>query len=174
MKKFSEKLKDMLYASIDYLIMLSIIVAVVLIIGWRLDILFQEDVISSVIGENTEIEEPKKDKNIAHDIIEDEEKPKDDMDTENTKDDTNENNTEETKPKEKSKKIKIEIPEGSFPAQIASILQSNGIIENNTDFIKKAVDLQLDTQLKSGVFTISDDDSLEKIVKIIAKKEPSN
>lgn len=52
--KFWEKIKDFLYDSIDYIIMLIVIIAVVCIISWRLDILFVNNGANSTLTKNIE------------------------------------------------------------------------------------------------------------------------
>ena len=51
---FWEKFKDFLYNSIDYIIMLIVIIAVVCIISWRLDILFVNNGANSTLTKNIE------------------------------------------------------------------------------------------------------------------------
>ena len=43
MNKITEKFKDILYDTFDYFVMIGIVLAVVAIIGWRLDVLFASD-----------------------------------------------------------------------------------------------------------------------------------
>ena len=45
--KFYDKFKDFLYDSIDYLFMITILVIVIGVIGWRLDVLFEKDTVSA-------------------------------------------------------------------------------------------------------------------------------
>lgn len=176
MKKFFDKIKDILYASVDYLMMLAIIVAVVLIIGWRLDILFQKDVLASISGNPVEVESQEKDlpkENTNNEVLEDDNELE-----ENLKDRNQENNSNNAdlnnKNIEDAKSIQVKIPEGSLPSEIASILKSMNLIEDKDEFVKKAIDLKLDTKLKSGTFSISENSSLEKIIKIISKQESGN
>ena len=63
MKNFLEGIKDMLYDSIDYIIMIGIIGIVVLVIGWRLDLLFAKDALdvppkNDVVIEDNEDKKP--------------------------------------------------------------------------------------------------------------------
>lgn len=201
MKKVFEKIKDILYASIDYLIMLSIIVAVILIIGWRLDILFQKDGLTNIPSENIEVENQedkielskedfKKDKNERNNGNLQKNSEKDLETMKNSEEKNSENiskdnlNIDIRKPENKGiiaedkdileNMIEINIPEGSFPSEIASILESNELIEDTTEFIKKSVDLNLDTKFKSGTFLIPENSSIETIAKIISKQESGN
>lgn len=162
----------MLYGCIDYLIMISIIAAVVLIIGWRLDILFQKDVLASVTGDEIRVENPKVEKDHVgknEEVIVD--KLPDDEETIEAE------KIEEIKPVEiveEANNIKINIPDGALPGQIGSILQTKGLVANSSDFTKKAVELKLDTKLKSGSFIIPDNASIDTVVQIISKQKPSN
>lgn len=63
---FWEKLKDFLYNSIDYIIMLIVIIAVVCIISWRLDILFVNNGANSTLTKN--IENNNDDKKVVENI----------------------------------------------------------------------------------------------------------
>lgn len=130
MNNFFERLKDILYDSIDYIIMLAIIVGVVFVIGWRLDVLFAKDNLDNepkdqIIVETPKdpIEEPKED-----DILEE------NLDTEGEILDNEENKPEdnlEKAPKEEEITIvTINIPEGSLPSKIGSILESNGLVSS--------------------------------------------
>ena len=47
MKSFFEKLKDILYDCVDYIIMILVIIVVILIINWRLGGLFAKDAIET-------------------------------------------------------------------------------------------------------------------------------
>lgn len=63
---FWEKFKDFLYNSIDYIIMLIVIIAVVCIISWRLDILFVNNGANSTLTKN--IENNNDDKKVVENI----------------------------------------------------------------------------------------------------------
>ncbi len=167
MKKFFDWLKDVVYDSIDYIIMFVIIISVVLVIGWRLDILFANDA-SDIPHKNiivsNEDNPPKVDNP--------EEEPSDVVET---PDDVEIPKGVETPPVVTpdpsivGQTIKITIPAGSLPSKIGSILESNGLVSNKNDFVKKAQQLKLDTKLKSGNFTIAKNISIEEVLKIITK-----
>ena len=170
MNNFFERLKDILYDSIDYIIMLAIIVGVVFVIGWRLDVLFAKDNLDNepkdqIIVETPKdpIEEPKED-----DILEE------NLDTEGEIVDNEENKPEdnlEKAPKEEEIAIvTINIPEGSLPSKFGSILESNGLVSSKNDFVIKAQEMNLDRSLRSGKYEIKKNSSLEEIVKIIARR----
>ncbi len=170
MNNFFERLKDILYDSIDYIIMLAIIVGVVFVIGWRLDVLFAKDNLDNepkdqIIVETPKdpIEEPKED-----DILEE------NLDTEgeilDNEEDKPEDNLEKAPKEEEITIVTINIPEGSLPSKIGSILESNGLVSSKNDFVIKAQEMNLDRSLRSGKYEIKKNSSLEEIVKIIARR----
>lgn len=157
MKKFYEVVKDILYDSIDYIIMIGIVGIVILIIGWRLDLLFAKDALD-VSSHNIPIEE-NNDKDSNQNLDNDnEENPTD-------KNDNDKNKSEETN----DEIIKITIPSGSLPSKIGSILEDNGLVSSKADFVLKAQELKLDTKLKSGNYEIKSNSSIEEILTILTK-----
>ncbi len=187
MKNFLEGIKDMLYDSIDYIIMIGIIGIVVFVIGWRLDLLFAKDA-SDVPSKNDIIVEDNKDNKDIKDnedkkpdsTIDNqdqmaEEKPNNETQDENPNDkdiveSTPENPDNDSKEPTDGKIVKITIPAGSLPSKIGSILESNGLA-SKTEFVQKAQELKLDTKLKSGDYEIKTGSSIEDIVKLIADKK---
>lgn len=232
--KLWEKIKDFLYDSVDYIIMLTIIIAAVAIISWRLDLLFVNNGANSNLtkelesASNKENENPETNNNTENtDNIENKENTEN---TENTKDNevatgtgennkestndtvTDNNNTENTNDaknteneaisnentadnngKEKTnadnntastetttaenkentqaesnEEIKLFIPHDALPKKVGQILAEKGLVSSAEDFVKKTVEMKLDTKLKSGDFKIKKGLSLEQIVKIIA------
>lgn len=144
MRRILEGIKDLIYDSIDYIIMLCIIGLVVVVIGWRLDILFTDDLTDNPV-----------------------------VDIENNKD-TTQNNPDNIKKNTKnlsntSDIVKVIIPTGSLPSKIASILEAKGLISSTSDFIEKSEEMNLDTKLKSGNYEIKQGSNLKEIVEIIAK-----
>lgn len=167
MKKIFECIKDILYDSIDYIIIIGIIGIVVFVISWRLDLLFAKDKLDIL----------PKDKIVVNDNIDNktdpiinnqEEKPDDNEAVENTPEEP-----EETKvtveESGNGKIVKITIPAGSLPSKIGSILESNNLVSSKADFVQKAQELKLDTKLKFGEYEIKSGSSLEEILKIITK-----
>lgn len=169
-----EKLRDILYDSIDYVFMLAIIVVVALVIGWRLDVLFAKDALeippSTVIVDNSDRPQ------------DGEEEPSEDPGTETPGDPSGEQPQEEPStapaaepqptqppPSPQTQSVKIIIPEGSLPGKIGLILEENGVVASSRDFLAKVVEMKLDTKLKSGTFTIQKGLSIEEVVKIITK-----
>lgn len=162
MKKFLDWLKDFVYDSIDYIIMFVIIVSVVVVIGWRLDVLFANDAIDipnkNIIVSNEDTP-PKVDPSDIVETPDDVEVPKD-VETPPVVN---------PEPSTVGKTIEITIPAGSLPSKIGSILESYGLVSNKNDFVAKAQQLKLDTKLKSGNFTIAKNISIEEVLKIITK-----
>ena len=160
MKKFLEGLKDLLYDSIDYIIMFGIIIGVVFVIGWRLDVLFAKDALDMPNKEDIIVEENKNNTNKNEGTKD----TNNEENAENNKEDKNGNNSATT-----NEIVKINIPAGSVSAQIGSILESHGLVSSKDDFVQKAQELKLDTKLKSGDFEINKNSSIEDILKILSK-----
>lgn len=171
MKKLLDFLKDFLYDSVDYIIVIGIVGLVVIIIGWRIDLLFANDVLSS-IDEPGLVVDNDLDKDIdnlpLHDGGDNDHVSSDKTDGEDTDkpDQTPDNNSGST---ENPATVMISIPSGSLPSNIASILESKGLITNKDEFIRKSQELKLDTKLKSGNFNIALNTSLEDIIYLISK-----
>lgn len=184
MKNFFDWFKDLIYDSIDYVIMLLIIVSVVFVIGWRLDVLFANDATDippkeSIISENKPDKGEKDPKEDDSPLI----IPVEDPELEPTNPDSNGTDVNPVveaplaDPVPETPKvdnptvttINITIPPGSLPSKIGSILESNGLATNKNDFVKKAQELKLDTKLKSGNYKIPSNSSVEEILNIITK-----
>ncbi|KGG80318.1 hypothetical protein Y919_06820 [Caloranaerobacter azorensis H53214] len=175
MNNFIEKFKDFLYDIIDYIIIISIIVIVIGIIGWRLDILFADNTVKTPIADSKVVDN--NNTSIDNDTSKDIADTKDDAEIntpiQNDKQDSqtisnnpdkniNSDNTQNTKV------ITINIPKGSLGPAIADILLKEGLIDSKTEFLNRAKELKLDTKLKAGSFKIESNSSLDKIIKIIA------
>ncbi|MBC8588729.1 hypothetical protein [Paratissierella segnis] len=186
MKNFLEKAKDILYDSIDYVIMFVIILVVVFVIGWRLDVLFANDAYEpntdnedTVIVDNSTRPEPNDNIHKPDDDNPDsEDNPEKvdnlDNDDKGTSDDNIEKGEEPAPPvppeNVSNEVTNIKIPDGSLPDKIGNILVENGIINSSKDFVSKAVELKLETKLRSGSFDIPKGSNLEQVVKIIANR----
>lgn len=156
MKSFFEKLKDLLYDGVDYIMMIIVVVVVALIINWRLNGLFAKDAIDLPSNNSSQItNESKPDDN--NKLNENLENPVED---ENIKNPDEEN---------LDSLIQITIPGGSLPSKVGEILVNNYLIEDENEFIQKAIELKLDTKLKSGNFEIPKNSSIEDILNIITK-----
>ncbi len=175
MENFFERLKDILYDSVDYIIMLAIVIGVISLIGWRLDILFAKDNLDNEHEGNIKVETPKEptevpkvdksQKDGESDKDSSEDKDKDDNGLKEDSDDS-----QEKEPDEQTTIVTIYIPEGSLPSKIGSILESNGLVKDKNDFVLKAQELNLDRKLRSGKYEIKKDASIEEIVKKIARQ----
>ena len=153
MDNFWDKLKDILYDSTDYIIMLITILVVVLIINWRIGGLFSKSKI-----------EPKK-----KDSIEAIGGDKPDEDSENNGE-VEDNSDNEKNPEEISDEVvKVQIPDGLLPAKVGEILVENSIIEDKDEFVQKTIEMEKDTKLKSGSFEIPKNSTLEEVVNIISR-----
>lgn len=158
MKKFTEGLKDFIYDAIDYILIILIIVVVVAIIGWRLDVLFANDV-----GKIS----PIKDKKIERKIDKDNGKS-----NKSSKDIKSEESKENSSKKEEattSETKTITIPKGSTCSMIANILYDENLIEDKDIFLNKVDELKMDSKLKYGEFQINTGSSIEEILDILSK-----
>lgn len=171
MKRFFESIKDFIYDSIDYLIMILIVGAVVFVIGWRINILFSEKPLDPTLSTIDEIESDNDEEQYPVDENNNIETPyeEDEVDAEADEVDSEEDAYISTDNEENGETINIVIPPGSLPSKIGDILQSNGLVSNKAEFVSKSQEMNLDTKLKSGTFNIKIGTSLENIVKIISK-----
>ncbi len=175
MNKFLEKLKDILYDSLDYVIMIVIVAVVIGVIGWRLDVLFAKDALDvspgTVITDNSNNSLEKPDDIIPDQAPQENEEPVDNETLIEVETPVQEPQTPPTEPvpAPSGEKINITIPSGSLPGKIASILAENGVIDSSKNFIAKAVELKLDTKLKSGTYSISKGSTYEDILAVLTK-----
>ncbi|GFN34263.1 hypothetical protein [Tepidimicrobium xylanilyticum] len=166
MKNFIEKLKDLLYDGIDYIVMVFIIVTVVLIINWRLDGLFAKDAVDDIVNKPTnEIENNLDDENRHTNI---EENPNNDV-IDNRNKNTGDNGQNNIDAEEIKELVKITIPSGTLPPEIGDILVANGLINNKNEFLNKVIELKMETKLKSGEYEIERGLSIEDIIGILTK-----
>lgn len=197
-----DKTKDLLFNTIDYVVMIVIILGIVVILGHKFELLFNKGKVDSEVAQtdesNPEVnitnEDLNNDENVENDANVDANANTDsDLDTntdenaesteidltENTEENTDTNETEEnnnedskpadTTPQATGEEVKITIPNGTLPGGIGEILASQGLVSSKEDFINKAVELQLDRKLRSGEFTFKKGQSLEEIIRTIAK-----
>ncbi|MFR1324023.1 MAG: hypothetical protein ACLSBL_02865, partial [Ezakiella massiliensis] len=194
-----DKTKDLLFNTIDYVVMIVIILGIVVILGHKFELLFNKGKVDSEVAQtdetNPEVNITNEDLNNKNDENtenadnnsavdsntnqdENAESTKIDL-TENTEENNNTNETEEnnnedskpadTTPQATGEEVKITIPQGTLPGGIGEILASQGLVSSKEDFINKAVELQLDRKLRSGEFTFKKGQSLEEIIRTIAK-----
>lgn len=145
-----EKLRDFLYESIDYFMIIGIIVLVTGIIGWRLDLLFTESD-NSLLAQTT-VEDKVQEINTKDKISE-----------------SSQNKNVIGNNTLKDQFIKISVPPGSNSSSIAEILEDKGLIDNSSEFILKTEEMNLSTKLKSGDFELNSDDNLEEIIHILTR-----
>lgn len=137
MRAFLEKVKDILHSISDYVIMFAIVVVIGLIITWRLDILFPE---------NISIDEPNTLENK-------------DSNSKIIKKDEHEN--------EESIIVKIDIPKEADSASIANLLLEEGLIGSVKEFEDRAKEAELEKNLRPGEYDIENNSTVEEIIKII-------
>jgi len=159
MKKILNAIRDFLYNITDYGLIITVIVVMALILGWRFDILFNRGIEKEVIADLPQ-------------IIENENKPDTETDpadpgnTENPG--QNEENPQEETPSQSGLIATVSIPEGSFPSSIGEILLNSNLITDKDEFLNRSVELGLDTKLRSGTYNIEVGTSLDDIIKTIA------
>jgi len=163
-----EKLKDFFYDCSDTLLSLFIILVMVLVITWKLS-----GAMSIPLFNNTD--------DGFEAIAAEDQQNNDATISDNTGSTTpQEEPNEETEPEKpvtpndqiqvievQAKDINIEIPKGTTGSGIAKILQSEGLIENTSDFINRVEELGLAPKLRFGTFTIKSNSSLDEIISII-------
>lgn len=201
-----DKTKDLLFNTIDYVVMIVIILGIVVILGHKFELLFNKGKIDSEVAQtdesNPEVnitnEDLNNDENVENDAnvdanantdsdvdtntdekaesteIDLTENTEENIDTNETEENNEENNNEDSKPADTTpqatgEEVKITIPNGTLPGGIGEILASQGLVSSKEDFINKAVELQLDRKLRSGEFTFKKGQSLEEIIRTIAK-----
>ena len=189
MKKIINWFKDLIYNFTDYAIILCVIVGVAVILIWRFNVLFdlkiEKDTIKPVtppieISDN-ENDDTDKDNDESTNNTDNTDNNTDSNTPDNNQDDQNNqtdnsdnNNDDETNNNDSTNvatgtEITFNIPAGTFPSKIGDILLANGLIEDKQVFLTRCVELQLDTKLKPGDFTIKKGTSLDEIIKTLAK-----
>ncbi|MEL7647149.1 MAG: hypothetical protein AAGU76_03605 [Sedimentibacter sp.] len=154
MKTIIDAIRDFIYNITDYGLIITVIVVMALILGWRFDILFNKGIEKEVIADLPQI------------IV--------DNNTPGGQNEPEPGSTEE-KPQETPAPsgviATVEIPEGSFPSAIAEILINSNLISNKNEFLNRSVELGLDTRLRSGIYDIEVGTGLDDIIKIIANAQ---
>lgn len=159
MKKILNAIRDFLYNITDYGLIITVIVVMALILGWRFDILFNRGIEKEVIADLPQ-------------IIENENKPNAETNPAAPGNTENPGQNEENPPKETPSQngliATVNIPEGSFPSSIGEILLNSNLITDKDEFLNRSVELGLDTRLRSGTYNIEVGTSLDDIIKTIA------
>lgn len=163
MRNFFEGLKDILYDGIDYIMMVLVIVAVALVINWRLGGLFAKDATNTISKKYSSTVENENTTSNG----EEENKNKDSDRTKKTA--GNDGEKDGASDKEIKDVVEVTIPPGSLPAKIGDILASKGLVSDRNEFVDKAIELNMETKLKSGEYHIAKNSSLEDIIKILTK-----
>lgn len=156
MKKIINFIKDFFYEITDYALIIIVVVVIGLILIWRFNALFDIEINKDPM-EGEDIPPVSQEENPTGSAVEtpeDEETPAE---------------VPEDPIVEEPEQILVEVPSGTSAQGIADILLSRGLIENKEEFIQKAIELGLDTQLKSGEFLIDNNATLEEILKIISR-----
>lgn len=183
MKKTGDKFLDLLYICMDYVIILGIAVIVILIVGAKLDILFNDvpsvQVNADVNETNQEVVPGNTPADVANVLTEENTKDinenKDATTNTQTSDNTNPETsaTADTKLQQKedvNEIVKIVIPQGATTKRTGEILEKSGLVKDAKEFENKAVELKYDRIIKSGTFEIPKNTSMEEILKIISKR----
>lgn len=166
-------IKDFFYNSIDYIMILGIVIVVGGIITWRLDTLFDENIIAESLEtmEVEKLEKAKENKEVAK--AEDPSKKLQDPDLKKTKKEgskiEDKKATRDKPLEEKSGTIKVNIPEGSDSSTIADILKSHNIIKDPKEFLDKCEQMEKATKLRAGDFEIEKNISVEAVINSITK-----
>ncbi|KAB3525447.1 MltG/YceG/YrrL family protein [Alkaliphilus serpentinus] len=177
-----EKLRDWLHDTTDILLALIIVVVMSGVVFLNLGDWFEvgptvtaaEYPQTVTTNPNDDASNPEEDPIIGDAVEIVEETPEAEGETDEEAADANqpeeEQQQEESTPPVTVVEVKrITIPDGTFGAGIANILKENGLIENPTEFVRTAENMNLATRLNSGTFDIPTDSSLEEIVRIIAR-----
>jgi hypothetical protein len=155
LKKIINFIKDFFYEITDYALIIIVVVVIGLILIWRFNALFDIEINKDPM-EGEDIPPISQEENPTGSAVE---TPEDEPPAEDPEDPI----------EEEPEQILVEVPSGTSAQGIADILLSRGLIENKEEFIQKAIELGLDTQLKSGEFLIDNNATLEEILKIISR-----
>lgn len=175
MRKIINAIRDFLYNITDYGLIISVVVIMVVILGWRFDILMNKGIEKEVIDDLPIIvgkDEPDPVNPVnPENPNENEENPNSEVEepsNEQPETPTPTTPTVPEKPVTSGLIATIDIPEGSFPSKIGDILINSNLIDSKEAFLDRSVELGLDTRLRSGKFDIEVGTSLDNIIKIIA------
>ena len=171
MRKIINAIRDFIYNITDYGLILTVVAIMVVILGWRFNILMNKGIEKDIKDNLPPIvshdpDEPNKPVDPANPG--DEENPEPGPDGEEP---TPEPNPDPEKPGGTGLIATINIPEGSFPSKIGDILLDSNLIDNKEDFLDRSIELGLDTRMRSGTFDIEVGTSLDNIIKIIANAQ---
>lgn len=151
LKKILNFIKDFFYEITDYALIIIVVVVIGLILIWRFNVLFDIDLNKEPM-EGEDVPPISEEENPTGSGIE-----------------SPEDEEPEEPAQEEPEQILVEIPSGTSAQGIADILISRGLIDSEDEFIQKAIELGLDTQLKSGDFLIENTATMEEILRIISR-----
>ncbi|NLJ78011.1 MAG: endolytic transglycosylase MltG [Tissierellia bacterium] len=155
MEDLLERIKDILYDGIDYIIMIAIIVVVILVINWRLGGLFAPNDIK--IASDTP-------KTISEDGYEDDSSEPSEEGDEELPDDISPTPQNESP---SSTLIELYIPAGSTSSSIGDALIIKGLIEDKAIFLEEIKKSNLETKLRHGMYRIPLNSSIGEILDIL-------
>jgi hypothetical protein len=161
MKKIINALRDFLYNITDYGLIITVVVIMAVILGWRFDILFNRGIDKEVIDDLPEITEPV-------DVNEPEDSNPENPDEPGNSEEPGTTPENPENPGGAGLIATVTIPEGSFPSSIADILLNSNLIKDKQEFLNRSMELGLDTKLRSGTFEIEVGTSLDNVIKKIA------
>lgn len=147
MKRLINAIKDFFYETTDYAIILIVVIVIGIVLIWRFNILFNFDIAKKPIVGTEDLPQ-------VTEVYP----------TESSSESTTTLNSESI-----NYPVNIHIPSGSSAADIAELLLNTKLIADKNDFLSRAVELKLDTKLKSGDFVINSAVDLDELIKIIAK-----
>ncbi len=171
--KSLEKLKDLIHDYSDLLLAAVITAAMVFVVFWNLNTIFEEPAGSSAAAsqnsETTDSDDtPEEDSDLV--VI--------DLSGENTRSDETQDTGEAEATDETpgvstptTDTVTVNIPSGTPGIGIANILAEQGLIAEPGTFVQAAEELNLALNLKSGTYDIPRDASPEQMVRIIAGQE---
>ena len=168
-----EKLKDLIHDYSDLFLAAIITLAMVFVVFWNLNTIFEEPAVSSVAAsqndEETSIDDtPEEDSDLV--VIDlSEEEPQSDL-TEEIDESTETGEIQEASTTTTGT-VTVIIPSGTPGVGIANILVEEGLIDEPGLFVQAAEELNLALNLKSGTYEIPRDASAERMVRIIAGLE---
>lgn len=144
------RLKDIFYESLDYIIILAIVIVIGVVIGWRLNVLFKNKPLAE--KENTEksVSIANKTPDISYDEPEDKTIPPDET------------------PALSNEPVKIIVVDDSTWSDAAKQLSARNLISKEEDFIQTVNELKLQDKLKCRTFYLNANESLEKYALILA------
>lgn len=173
MKKIINAIRDFLYNITDYGLIITVIVIMAAILGWRFEILFNRGIDKEVIDDLPAVTEPEDVNEPEDSNPENPEEPGNPEVPGNSEEPgTNVENPETPVNQGGTGLIAtVTIPEGSFPSSIADILLNSNLIKDKQEFLNRSIELGLDTKLRSGTFEIEVGTSLDNVIKKIANAQ---